>query len=163
MRKIRLYLDTSVLSMPCEPENSERKSITMEFFRIVAEKSDEFELYVSPMTLSEIQDASEKEDELLAFLDSIPHIEIPKKTEAENLAWIYVLENVLTQNHIDDLTHVAYAVTARCDYLISWNMKHLVNARVISRINEVNALENCPKIIIATPSIVTGENHYETS
>lgn len=108
--------------------------------------------------LEEIREApKEKQTVLFAFLDSFPHIEIPKNETAENLAWIYVLENVLTENHIDDLTHVAYAVTARCDYVISWNMKHLVNVRTISRINDVNVLENYSKILIATPLLVTGE------
>ena len=159
MRKLRLYLDTSVISDIDAPEDSQRGAITKEFFRIVTKETDDYELYISPVTLEEIHEASEEKQSLLiAFLKKLPHIEIPKNEAAENLAWIYVLENVLSENHIDDLTHVAYAVSMRCDYVISWNMKHLVNARTISRINEVNVIENCPKIFIATPIIVTGEN-----
>lgn len=162
MRKLRLYLDTSVISDIDAPAESERGAITKEFFRIVAEKPEEFELFISPTMLEEIDEApKEKRFLLMAFLNSISYVELPKSLEAENLAWIYVLENVLSDNHIDDLTHVAYAVTARCDYVVSWNMKHLVNVRTIARINEVNVLENFPRIMIATPLLITGEKSHE--
>ena len=94
-------------------------------------------------------------------MDSISHVELPENLEAENLAWIYVVEDVMTDNHINDLTYVAYAVTARCDYIISWNMRHLVNVRTIGRVNEVNTLNNFPRIFIATPVLITGESLYE--
>ncbi len=79
------------------------------------------------------------------FLDATPHIELPKNQEAENLALIYASENVLSDKHLDDLTHVAYAVASRCDYVISWNMKHMVNPRTVARVNEVNTLNNLPR------------------
>lgn len=158
MRKLRLYLDTSVISDIDAPADSERGTITKEFFRIVAENPDEFELIVSPITTAEIDDTPEPKLTLLTtFLKRLVPVRLPENPEAENLAWIYVLEDVLSANHIDDLMHVAYAVTARCDYVISWNMRHLVNPKTISRVNEVNALEKFSHIIIATPLLITGE------
>lgn len=158
MRKLRLYLDTSVISDIDALADSERGVITKEFFRIVAENPDEFELIISPMTTAEIDDTPEPKLTLLTtFLKRLVPVRLPENPEAENLAWIYVLENVLSANHIDDLMHVAYAVTARCDYVISWNMRHLVNPKTISRVNEVNALEKFSHIIIATPLLITGE------
>ncbi len=158
MRKQRLYLDTSVISDIDAPQESIRGRITKEFFRIVVENPEEYELVISPTTLEEIQESPEvKRALLVAFLDSISHTELPKNPEAENLAWIYVIEDVLSDNHIDDLKHVAYAVTARCDYIISWNMRHMVNPRTIARVNEVNVLENFSRIILATPLLITGE------
>ncbi len=162
MRKLRLYLDTSVISDIDAQEDSERGAITKEFFQIVSDETEGFELFISPMTLAELEDSPEPKFALFtAFLEKLNPVQLPKNPEAENLAWIYILEDVLTDTHINDLTHVAYAVSARCDYIISWNMKHLVNPRTITRVNEVNTLENFPRIIIATPLLITGEKDHE--
>ncbi len=157
-RKLRLYLDTSVISMIDTPPESERGNITKEFFRMVADTPDEFELFISPATQEELDEAPDaKQIQFATFLRSTAHVMLPENDDAENLAWIYVVENVLRANHIDDLRHVAYAVMARCDYIISWNMKHLVRPRTITRVNEVNFVNNYPRIIIATPQLITGE------
>ena len=158
MRKTRLYLDTSPIIMIEPDQDPRRKAITEEFFRIVAEKQDEYELYVSPETIQELRNvkSEEKRKASIDFLNATKHTELPQNDVAENLAWIYVIEGVLTQTHIDDLTHVAYAVVAECDYVITWNMRHLANDRTVSRVNIVNATENYGKIFIATPEFITG-------
>jgi len=158
MRKTRLYLDTSPIIMIGPDQDPIRRAITEEFFRTVAEKPDEYELYISPVTMKELRavKSEEKRKASTDFLNATKHTELPQDDVAENLAWIYVTEGVLTQTHIDDLTHVAYAVAAHCDYVITWNMRHLANDRTVSRVNIVNAIENYGKIFIATPEFITG-------
>ncbi len=158
--KLRLYLDTSAISLI--DTDSERGEITREFFRIVSVQTDEYELVISPVTKREIEEAPEtKQWELISFLRAIPHVELSRNDEAEKLASLYVDEGVLTEKHLDDLTHVAYAVISRCEYIISWNMKHLVRERTITRASKVNMLYNFPRVFIATPLIITGDIHYE--
>jgi predicted nucleic acid-binding protein len=65
------------------------------------------------------------------------------------------MDGVLSQANIDDLRHVAYAVVSRCDYVVSWNMRHLANARTEIRVCRVNANENYAKISIITPEHFT--------
>jgi hypothetical protein len=155
MKKIRLYLDTSVISEI--DTDSWRGKITREFFRIVAQ-TNEYELVISPVAITELFDSPpEKRDKFIAFVANTPHIELPINQDAENLAWLYVLEDVLTDNHINDLTHIAYAVLSRCDYVISWNMRHLVNPKTINRVNDVNLLNHFYCIFISTPQLFTGE------
>jgi len=139
-----------------------RQAITKEFFRIVAEKSDEYELFVSPVTLDELKDAKteEKRRAATAFLEKLTHTELPENAEAENLAWIYVIDDVMSEARMDDLRHVAYAVVARCDYIITWNMRHLAREQTVSRVNAVNAVENHGKIFITTPEFLTGGKVY---
>ena len=129
MRKTRLYLDTSLIAMVGPDQDPIRQAITNDFFRTVSERSDEYELCVSRVTIDELNNvkSDEKRKIYALFLDSIQCTRIPKNDEAENLAWIYAIEGVLSQNHIDDLTHIAYAVVSRCDYVITWNMRHIAN------------------------------------
>ena len=154
-RKIRFYLDTSVIS---HLEADDRRGvITREFFRIVQARTDEHELVVSPMTLRELDAAPDEKWQLLfAIMQRLDYTELQEKNEADDLAKLYVSEEILSEKHIDDLTHVAYAVLARCDYIISWNMKHLVRIRTIDRVNAVNFIYHYPGINIVTPEFITG-------
>jgi len=106
--------------------------MTKEFFRTVAERSDGYELFVSSVTFEELDDGTEDQkaasDLVLASLD---YTELSRNKDAENLAWTYVSECVLAQSHIKDLMHVAFAVFFRCDYVITWNMRHLANERTV--------------------------------
>ena len=54
MRKTRLYLDTSLIAMVGPDQDPIRQAITNEFFRTVSERSDEYELCVSRVTIDEL-------------------------------------------------------------------------------------------------------------
>jgi len=144
MRKTRLYLEASPIIMVEPDQDPIRRAMTKEFFRIVAESPGEYELFLSPVTIEELEDAKtkEKREASTKFLNSITHTKLPENDTAENLAWTYVVCGVLTHNRIDDLRHVAYDVVAHCDYIVTWNMRHLANDTTVSRVNTVNAVEN---------------------
>jgi hypothetical protein len=162
MRRIRLYLDTSVINYVDVPHLPDKEAITKEFFRIVSELSDEYELFISPVGITELENSPEPRLSLFtAFLKALEYTEIPESQEAKDLALLYIEEGVLGKRHIKDLTHIAYAVLARCDYIISWNFKHFVNVRTISLVNAANHANNYPSVIIASPIIITGEIHNE--
>ena len=158
MRKSRIYLDTSVLSTIDAPHIPYKEAVTKAFFRMMREQRDEFEVIVSPVLLDEMFDASEDICERsLALLESIRTNEVPKRREAEVLAKLYVKAKALCDKHFNDLRHVAYAVTERCDYVVSWNMRHLARVWTIDRVNAVNLEYRYPLIQIVTPEAFTGE------
>ena len=158
MRKTKLHIDTSVLSMLDAPLDPDKEAITKEFFRMMAAKPEEYEVVASPVLLEEVHDAPETiRRRSLAVLQTIQAVEVSTRKEAEVLAQIYVKTAVLGETHINDLRHVAYAVLERCDYIVSWNMKHLVRVRTISRVNAVNFENRYPTIQIVTPEFLTGE------
>ena len=94
------------------------------------------------------------------FLATVCYTKLPQNEEAENLAWMYTIDGVLSQANIDDLRHVAYAVVNRCDYVVSWNMRHLANAKTEVRVNQVNAKEKFMNIVIVTPEHFTKGDTY---
>ena len=162
MRKTRLYLESSPIMMVGPGQEPIRQAITKEFFRVVAENSDEYELFLSPVTIDELENARKEEHRKsnAVFLETARYTELPPNDEAENLAWNYAIDGVLSQTNFVDLRHVAYAVVARCDYVVSWNMRHLTNARTEVRVNRVNANENYTKISITTPEHFTQGEMY---
>ncbi|MCL2119335.1 MAG: PIN domain-containing protein [Planctomycetaceae bacterium] len=158
MRKSRIYLDTSVLSTIDAPHLSNKEAITIEFFRILEEKPDDYEVIVSPVLLDEVNNAPEAiRKRSLAILQSVQASEVPRRREAEVLAQLYVEAKALSDKHFNDLRHVAYAVTERCDYIVSWNMRHLARVWTIDRVNAVNLEYRYPMIQIVTPEVFTGE------
>ena len=163
MRKTRLYLDTSPIIMVTPGQDPIRQAITKEFFRIIMDNPDEYELFLSPVTVAELDKAKTetKRKANAAFLETINYIVFPESDDADNLACVYAIDGVLSQANIDDLRHVAYAVVFRCDYVVSWNMRHLANDRTETRVNCVNATENYAKITIVTPEHFTKGDSYE--
>jgi predicted nucleic acid-binding protein len=139
-----------------------RQAITKEFFQIVAENSNEYELFLSRVTFEELEAAKteEKRKTSADFLETIQFTELPENDEAENLARIYTIDGVMSQARMEDLRHVAYAVVARCDYIITWNMRHLANAKTEMRVNRVNSIENYTKITIVNPEHFTKGESY---
>jgi predicted nucleic acid-binding protein len=147
MKKLKIYLDTSVVS---QFDDSERGMITKEFFEI-AKKAD-VELMISPMVQNEILRATpEKRQQLVTLIGLLPLTKLIVNAEADKLVERYISAGILNETHSADLTHIAYAVLAHCDYIVSWNMKHLANERTILRVHKFNSENELSKIIIVTP------------
>jgi len=156
MKKLRIYLETSVIGD--FDAATERGAMTREFFRLMKAHADEYELIVSPMLLEEIDAAPvEKQTGLLSILRSLDYLEVPIQDEANKLAKQYIAARVLNKKHINDLTHVAYAVLNRCDYIVSWNMKHIVRAKTMSGVQAFNRSNNYHSPNFVTPTAFTGE------
>lgn len=164
MRKLKLYLDTSVISHVEATHKPIEESVTRRFFEVVRERGDEFEMVISPVGVLELENsAADLRSRFFDFLATLDYNLLPENVEADQLAGIYRQEGVLAAHNIRDLTHMAYAVVARCDYIISWNMKHLVNVRTISRINAVNEMHNYHSINIVTPAHIIGDPDDDNS
>ena len=163
MRKLRIYLDTSVISMINAPHVPDKEAVTKEFFRYVTERPDEFELFISPVLVAEIKKcpSNERRSKLLDTLNDIPFTFIQETTEIENLVNIFIAEKVLGERHQNDLTHISFAVVARCDYIVSWNFRHFVNYRTINRVGTVLKEYNYGSVFIVTPETFTGEQYHE--
>jgi predicted nucleic acid-binding protein len=158
MRRLRIYLDTSVISSIDVPHLPAREAITKEFFRMMTERFDDYETIISPVSLDEIRNAPKTiRKRHYAVLQSIQTVEVPKQREAESLSHLYVEAGVLSNKHRNDLRHLAYAVASRCNYIVSWNMRHLVRVHTMERVNAVNFEYLYPAIMIVTPEHFTGE------
>jgi len=160
-RKIRIYIDTSVISMIDTPHIPEMEAITKEFFRLVAESPDKFELLISPVLFTEIENCPEpKRTMLYDFLDDLKPIKLQKTDDVSTLVNRFLEEKVLGSRHHRDLSHIAYAVAAHCDYIVSWNFKHFVNYRTISRVSAIVKEYNYGGVFIVSPETFTGERRY---
>jgi hypothetical protein len=61
---------------------------------------------------------------------------------------------ILTDKHYDDCLHIASAVVNECNYLLSWNFKHIVRVKTINGVRSINAILGYHGIDIYSPNLL---------
>jgi predicted nucleic acid-binding protein len=79
---------------------------------------------------------------------NISFLEIPPAI-AEIVA-VYHEHRLMPKGESGDALHLALASFHKCDYLLTWNCKHLANANKFGHIRRVNGL-----LRLSTPELVT--------
>ncbi len=153
MKKLKLYLDTSVISHLDAPDVPEKMADTLVLWKEI--KMGKFDVHVSDVVLEEIGRCHEpKRATMYEKLAEVRPLIAVKNQEATELANEYVNRQVLSQKSFDDCLHIALSVINYCDYLVSWNFKHLVNVNTISGVKIVNAINHYQEIGIISPTML---------
>jgi len=147
MKKISLYLDTSVIGGYFDKEF---EGPTKRLFELI--NLGVYEAYISDLTIGELSNAPPIHYKTFNNLISeLNYIHIYENLETLSLADKYIDNKVLSTKFIDDARHVAIASCQKIDYIISWNFKHHVNVARIRGFNSVNMNEGYTIIDIRTP------------
>jgi predicted nucleic acid-binding protein len=153
MKKLKIYLDTSVISHLDAPDTPEKMADTLKLWDEI--KDGKYKAFISPVVFAEIGQYQEpKRSFLLNKLRAIPFTTLQESDEVSELAAQYVTSNVLRGKSFDDCQHIAYACVHSCDMIISWNFKHIVNYKTISGVKSVNAMSGYAEMLIYSPTIL---------
>jgi predicted nucleic acid-binding protein len=155
MRALALYLDTSVIGGYFDVEFM---ADTRALWRL--KEAGRFRFVCSVIVDQEIARASELVRALLRA-SVAPADMLPMTAEALELAGHYLADKVVPLDYADDARHVALCSVARIDYLVSWNYRHLANARRESGFNAVNLLQGYPPVRIVAPTFLLHGNEEE--
>jgi len=141
MKKLKLYLDTSIISFIYADDAPEKQSLTKEFFQKFLPVYD---VYVSSLVLTEIENTNDQnlrmklkavvEEYDLRILD----INAIHQEKIFELARMYLKEKIIPQRKFDDAVHVAICVYYEFDVLLSWNFRHLANIAKQIQVNAAN-------------------------
>jgi hypothetical protein len=147
-----VYIETSVVSYYCSRPN--RDLIVAAHQQITAvwweEAMQRYDAYVSAPVLDECA----RGDRIAAALrlERIQALPVLETSEgAIDLAEYYCGNLPIPDKARADCYHLALAVWHGMDYLVSWNMSHIVNGHVIKRVQELNAARSLPTPVICTP------------
>ena len=115
LMRLRLYLDTSVISAYVDDRMPERRWATVEFWR----RLSEFDVSVSELTVTEVRATGDvgsrrQMEEMIASFEVLPVGE-----EDRALAREYVRRGVFSPATLDDALHVAMAVVSTRDLPVS--------------------------------------------
>jgi len=87
-------------------------------------------------------------NDCLQLITAMPVVAID--TSVLEIVEAYIHHKVMPADPAGDALHLALASYHRCDFLVTWNCKHLANANKFGHIRRVNGL-----LGLLTPSLVT--------
>jgi predicted nucleic acid-binding protein len=153
-KKPKVYLDTSVISHLFQDEKPEAQGYTLEFWEKI--KQGEFEVYISRVVNDEIKAAPpEKAEKMLTAVSEIDYSEIEITKDIEDFAEEIRNLRILPPKSIADSFHVAASLMGGCDYLATWNMKHLANIKTNAGVRTLS-LSKGNAIYILPPNMLIG-------
>jgi predicted nucleic acid-binding protein len=157
LNKTKVYLDTSVISYLEQDDAPERKKITCEVWETL--KSGKYDILISNVVVRELSECSDqvKRNLLLKHLDEIQYELVDVTEKTVELAEHIIDFGILKQKSFDDCQHIAAAIVNNCDFIISWNFKHIVNVKTIRGIKILTTMEGYKDIAIYPPSALQEE------
>jgi predicted nucleic acid-binding protein len=154
-KKLTLYLDTSVVSHLDHPDNPQNTLITQKLWDSC--KKQEYIVFISELVLIELEGCNPaKKTKLYSYLRQVDYNLIFLTEEISNLAEKYINSAIIPQKYRSDALHIA-APVSNCDFLVSWNFKHIVRAKTILGVNGVNKLAGYKEIQIVSSNMLVDE------
>lgn len=154
-----LYIETSVVSYLRQRPSSQvvmaaRQLLTDQWWN--NERSN-YELVTSQYVIDE---ASAGDPTLAAErLESLVGIPLlPPAPEIPQIADEIISRTILPSNAQLDALHIAAVAHHRIQYLLTWNCKHIANARILPRIYDLLNELGIPIPIICTPEELLGDD-----
>lgn len=161
MKKLKIYLDTSVISHLDQQDVPELMAQTLKFWELV--KANEFEVFISEVAISEIDNCNDvKKNKLYDYLKSIEYVFVNKNSDMEALASRIIDMGILSQKCFDDCCHVALAILNNCDVIVSWNFKHLVNPKTIRGVRAITVADGYKDVLICDPLMLIGGYDHDS-
>ncbi|TFF88338.1 MAG: hypothetical protein EU550_01475 [Promethearchaeota archaeon] len=146
--KLKVYLDTSVVSALFDERNPERKSLTESFF----EEIEIFEVYISNYTILEIEKTPDETIKEKMKDKIIQYSVLSTSKEVEELANEIIQSGAINKAYMEDAYHISIAILNDMDFLLSWNFRHIVRKKTKDIIRMITTLSNLRQIEILTPA-----------
>ena len=153
-----VYIETTIPSfyfeVRTEPEMVARRESTRRWWAV---ERPVFDLVTSVFVLGELQkgDYPTKAD-ALRLIEELPLLDVVP--EVESIAAAYVARHLMPAGDAGDAYHLAIASFYNCDFLLTWNCRHLANASKARHLASVNAELGLAIPIITTPDLLLSED-----
>jgi hypothetical protein len=160
MVKPRVYVETTIPSFFHEarttPDIVARKEWTRQWW---SDADSLYELVTSPAVLDELASGPlEHRDLWLDFVRDLPLL--PVEAPIVEIVKAYLLHKLMPVDPAGDALHLALASYHKCDFLVTWNCRHLANANKFGHIRLVNTMLGLFVPAVVTPLEMIG-GRYE--
>ncbi len=158
-KKLKIYLDTSVINFLFADDAPEKKEVTVDFFENYLDK---FDVYISSIVYDEIDNTKLEEKKNILFQAihqyKLNNYNIINENILE-IADVYINRGIIPKRKFEDAVHIAFATYYEFDILLSWNFKHLANVKKQRKINAVNLeIGYSKQLLLLNPYEVVYEN-----
>lgn len=150
--KQKVYVETSVLSylaahLSRDPVTAGRQLVTQRWWQ---SERGKYELVVSEIVEAEC----DRGDPILAerrreFLDDVSLF--PAHERMVEVARLLIVPGGIPERAAPDAMHIAAAALEQCDYLLTWNFRHIANVRIRREVEGILARHGFTKTTICTP------------
>ena len=153
MGKPAIYLETSVLSyLVARPSRdlivAAHQQVTVEWWR---NQRRNYDLFISQIVIDEARKGEpEMAAKRMAAIEDLSLLEINE--DVTHLADSLVTSRAVPKKAAADAIHIKVSCVGGVDYLLTWNCKHMANAKMRSAIEET-----CRSVGYAPPIICTPE------
>ena len=157
MSKPSIYLETSLVSYLVAPPSRDlivaaHQQLTIDWWQ---DQRDAYDLFVSQVVLEEARAGSpEFAANRIAVVESVAMLQVSES--AIQLAENLVKSHAVPEKAAQDALHIAIACASGMSYLLTWNCKHIANARMRSAIDLVCRQSGYVPPIICTPEELEG-------
>ena len=158
------YIETSVVSyLTARPSRdvviAAYQEITREWWH---DAPGRFDLVASALVVAEASAGDPGAARLrIKALESVTLLDA--KSDAESLANALVEAGAVPLQAADDAAHIAIAVTNGVDFMVTWNFRHIANAAMRTRIEQVCRQAGYEPPVICTPSELMEADNGKTS
>jgi predicted nucleic acid-binding protein len=145
-----VYLETTFFSFYFDERTAPTIVAMREWTRqFWSERRGGYNLVTSPAALEELRKGGVYHKEAaLSMALTIPIV--LSRGEVTRIAQTYIDHKLMPGNIAGDALHLALASFHNCDYLVTWNCRHLANANKFGHIRKINR-----QLGLNTPDLVT--------
>lgn len=139
MKKI-IYVETTIPNFyyeaRVEPEMVARKNWTREWWD---NQRGHYQLVTSIAVIEELEQGDYPyKEQIIDMVKDIPLLDI--NMEIHDIVETYIKRKLMPADTWGDALHLALASFHGCDFLLTWNCKHLANANKFTHIRRLNTL-----------------------
>ena len=155
--KQKLYIETSIPSFYYDEKTAPEAVVRKEWTRKWWDNyRNQYILVTSPAVLDELSNCKEpKRTKTIKLISELPLISI--ESEILEIVQTYIQHKVMPDDPVGDALHLALASYHKCDFLLTWNCKHLANANKFNHIRRVNVMLGLYIPLLVTPLELLGE------
>ncbi len=151
--KATVYLETTVVSYYTARQSQNliiaaHQQITHEWWRT---RLSDFSIFISQFILDEAgQGDPEAAQARLKALDRFPLLDVTEKA-LEIAQSVMEIKGFIPEKAATDAAHIGMAAAHGIHFLLTWNCKHLANAEMSDRLEQVCDRHDCRCPVICTP------------
>ena len=101
----------------------------------------------------------ERSAERLALVQDLPLL--PIDSAVAEIAATYISHKLMPADPAGDALHLAIASYHKCDFLVTWNCRHIANANKFGHIRRINTMLGLfvPALVTPLELLETGDEH----
>lgn len=153
----KVYVETSVIGAYFEERTDVVSASQRHWSRLWWDEiRSGYDVVVSEAVINELANPNYPYSQnTVALVEDIQRVE--PVDEVYDIINIYVTRKLMPQDILGDALHLALASYHKCDYLLTWNCRHLANPNKFQHIRIVNTALGLYVPVITTPNQLIGD------